>query len=62
MRRHLDSLYSEQAAANDAGLLRNDTYRAHLEGEIALMQSAYVGAAVTEIASLRAHFDGPLVG
>lgn len=62
MRRHLDELYSEQAAADLAGLLRNDTYRSYLEGEIALMQNAFVAAAVTEIAILRARLDGPLHG
>ena len=62
MRRHLDALYSEQAAADLAGLLHNDLYRTYLEDEIAVMQSAYVGAAVTEIAMLRARLDGPLQG
>ncbi len=62
MRRHLDELYSEQAAADTVGLLRNETYRDHLEQEIAILQSAYVGAAVTEIATLRAQLDGPLLG
>lgn len=62
MRRHLDDLYTEQATAARHGLLRNDTYRAYLEDEISLMQSAYVGAAVTEIATLRAQLDGPLHG
>ena len=62
MRRHLDDLYSERAAADHAGLLGNATYRSSLEGEISLMQSAYVGAAVTEIATLRGQLDGPLQG
>jgi hypothetical protein len=35
---------------------------ADLEDEIAQVRSAYVGAAVTEIAMLRARFDGPLNG
>ena len=62
MRRHLESLYSEQAAAGLAGLLDHDDYRSDLDQEIAVMRSAYVGAAVTEIASLRAALDGPLLG
>ena len=62
MRRHLDSLYSEQAAAEREGLLGNATYRAYLDDEIAFIRSAYVGAAVTEIACLRAAIDGPLLG
>jgi hypothetical protein len=33
-----------------------------LEQEIATWQSVYVGAAVTEIASLRAELFGPQVG
>lgn len=62
MRRHLDSLYSEQAAAEREGLLQNATYRAYLDDEIAVVRSAYAGAAVTEIACLRAALDGPLRG
>lgn len=62
MQRHLRELLSEQAAAELAGLLRNASYRSDLEHEIAFMQSAYVGAAVTEIATLRAELSGPLVG
>jgi hypothetical protein len=60
--RHLDELQLEQEAAEQAGLLNNGTYREHLDQEIAAMRSAYVGAAVTEIATLRAALDGPLVG
>ena len=62
MGRHLRELLSEQAAAELAGLLRNAHYRSDLEDEIAFMESAYVGAAVTEIATLRAELSGPLVG
>jgi hypothetical protein len=35
---------------------------ADLEDEIAAARSAYVGAAVTEIASLRAELSGPQLG
>jgi hypothetical protein len=35
---------------------------ADLEREIERSQAAYVGAAVTEIASLRAQLSGPQVG
>ena len=62
MRRHLTELYSEQAAAGLDGLLRNGAYRDDLESEIAFMESAFTGAAVTEIAVLRAQLDGPLRG
>ncbi len=62
VRRHLDELYSEQAAADREGLLHNDTYRRALDQEIAIVRSAYVGAAVTEIACLRARLGAPLQG
>ena len=62
MRRHLSELHTEHAAAGLAGLLRNGSYRADLEDEIAFMKDAYVGAAVTEIAVLRAQLGGPLRG
>ena len=62
MHRHLTELYAEQAAAGLAGLLSHGDYRADLEQEIAFMRDAYVGAAVTEIAVLRAELDGPLRG
>ena len=35
---------------------------AALEGDVALTHAAFVGAAVTEIASLRAALNGPLLG
>lgn len=62
MRRHLDSLYTEQAAAGLAGLLDHGDYRSDLDQEIASTRGAYAGAAVTEIAVLRAQLNGPLVG
>ena len=62
MRRHLNDLHAEQAAAGLDGLLQNVSYRSDLEDEIAFMRNAYVGAAVTEIAVLRAELSGPLRG
>jgi hypothetical protein len=62
MRRHLSDLYTEQAAAGLAGLLDHGDYRSDLEHEIAFMRNAYVGAAVTEIAVLRADLGGRLRG
>jgi hypothetical protein len=62
MRRHLSDLYAEQAAAGLEGLLGNGGYRSDLEHEIAFMRDAYVGAAVTEIAVLRAELGGRLAG
>ena len=37
-------------------------YMADLDGEIEATASAYVGAAVTEIATLRAELSGPQIG
>ena len=62
MRRHLDTLFCEQAEAGLCGLLRNGSYRSDLEDEIAFTLDAYAGAAVTEIATFRAQLGGPLVG
>lgn len=59
---HLQQLQSERAVASIEGLSRNAAYMADLEDEIAATQSAYVGAAVTEIATLRAQLSGPQVG
>lgn len=59
---HLQQLQSERAVASIEGLSRNAAYMADLEYEIAATQSAYVGAAVTEIATLRAQLSGPQVG
>jgi hypothetical protein len=38
------------------------TYMADLDGEIEVTTSVYVGAAVAEIATLRAELFGPQVG
>jgi hypothetical protein len=59
---HLQSLQAERALASIEGLAGNATYLADLDQEIADARSAYVGAAVTEIASLRAQLSGPQVG
>jgi hypothetical protein len=53
LRRHLDDLAAERLVAEASGLAGNDAYMADLEGEIDAVHSAYVGAAVTEIAVLR---------
>ena len=62
LRRHLVVLNAERAAADLAGLGENRTYMADLEDEIAAERAAYVGTAVTEIATLRAALSGPLHG
>ena len=55
MREHLQLLLLERALA-DADGRTPDT--ADLDDEIATTRTAYVGAAVTEIASLRAQLSG----
>ncbi len=58
----LVELKHERALAESEGLWRVPAYMADLDREIAETLSAYVGAAVTEIASLRAELSGPQVG
>ena len=59
---HLQGLQAERALASIEGLTSNSAYLADLDQEIAVTRSAYVGAAVTEIATLRAQLSGPQVG
>ncbi len=59
---HLQELQTERALASIEGLMGNSAYMADLDQEIAAIRSAYVGAAVTEIATLRAQLSGPQVG
>ena len=58
----LELLYVERALAEIEGLSTNAHYMADLEDEMAHTRSAYVGAAVTEIATLRGALSGPLHG
>jgi hypothetical protein len=58
----LHQLHVERALAAVEGLDANDAYMSDLEDEIAATRYAYVGAAVTEIATLRAELSGPQVG
>ncbi len=62
MREQLEILLAERAAAELEGLREHPQYSAMLEEEIAAARSAYVGAAVTEIATLRGQLSGPLEG
>ena len=62
MKERLDVLEAERACARQAGLGGNGLYMADLDAEIAAVRAAYVGAAVIEIAHLRAWLDGPLHG
>jgi hypothetical protein len=55
-------LQAERALASIEGLAANSAYMADLDGEIEATTRAYVGAAVTEIATLRAELSGPQVG
>jgi len=61
-RNHLKSLGAERLDAAAAGLGQNALYRSSLDEEIAATRLAYVGLAVTEIATLRASIGGPQVG
>ena len=58
MHNQLQDLQAERALARIEGLASDSAYMADLEQEIAATHSAYVGAAVTEIASLRAQLLG----
>jgi hypothetical protein len=62
LREQLVLLQRERAAAVLNGLGANALYMADLSEELEAARAAYVGAAVTEIASLRAQLDGPLLG
>jgi hypothetical protein len=55
-------LQAERALAEDTGVARIGAYMDDLEREIARSHAAFVGAAVTEIASFRAQLSGPQHG
>jgi hypothetical protein len=55
-------LHAERALAEETGVARIASYMADLERDIALSHAAFVGAAVTEIASFRAQLSGPQYG
>lgn len=59
---HLSDLNAERALASLVGLAGDPGYMADLEQEIAATHHAFVGAAVTEIATLRAELSGRQVG
>jgi hypothetical protein len=59
---HLLDLRGERALATIEGLSLNSAYMASLDEEIEATTYAYVGAAVTEIATLRAELFGRQVG
>ena len=62
MQSQLRELESERALASIEGLQSDSAYMADLDGQIAATRNAYVGAAVTEIATLRAELSGPPLG
>jgi len=55
-------LQAERALAEETGVAAIEAYMADLERDIALSRAAYVGAAVTEIATLRGQLTGRLNG
>jgi len=62
VRSRIVALEAERLDAIDAGLGSNAMYMRDLETELDNSRAAYVGMAVTEIATFRAQLDGPLVG
>jgi hypothetical protein len=58
----LKELAAERLLASSEGLAADTAYMADLDDEIAEVSAAYVGAAVTEIATLRAELSGPQMG
>jgi hypothetical protein len=59
---HLLELQVDRALASIEGLTADSAYMDDLDGEIEATSRAYIGAAVTEIATLRAELSGPRVG
>jgi hypothetical protein len=62
IRSRLDALAQERAAARAWGADSIPAYFDDLEREIEGYRAAYIGAAVTEIASFRAQLSGPQAG
>ena len=58
----LRQLRAERALAGLEGLSPTSPYMTELDDEISATEAAYVCAAVTEIACLRAELDGRLEG
>lgn len=61
-RERLHLLFEERRLAQQCSLARDAHYMADLDDEIAACRAAWTGAAVTEIATLRAELTGPLNG
>jgi uncharacterized coiled-coil protein SlyX len=62
LRTVLYQLTAERLDALELGLARNEMYMAELNEEIAEARHAYMIAAVTELATLRAQLTGAAVG
>jgi hypothetical protein len=62
IRQQLKLLALERLEADAIGLTGCESYRRDLEQEMEACRAALVGAAVTEIAQLRARLSGALVG
>lgn len=62
LHQRLRSLNAERALAIVEGLGTDAAYMADLDDEIAMCRQAYVGLAVTEIATFRGQLSGPLNG
>jgi hypothetical protein len=60
--RHLQDLRGERALALATPLARQPAYLEDIDAEIEATVHAYVGLAVTEIATLRAELGGEQVG
>jgi hypothetical protein len=58
LRRHLESLLAERALAHVEGLADNELCLHDLDEDIAAFRNAYIGTAVTEIATLRGELGG----
>jgi hypothetical protein len=62
MQIHLHELQAERALASIEGLASQRAYMLDLDNEITATREAYIAAAVTEIATLRAELSGPQTG
>jgi hypothetical protein len=62
MRLYLGQLMAERIEATEAALDANVVYMRELEDDLIAARHAYVGLAVTEIATLRGELSGPQVG
>lgn len=62
MKDRLAEFEAERALASLEGLSANGAYISDLDDDLAAARHAYVGAAVTDIATLRGELSGPLLG